>query len=296
MKVQIAHVATKAEAERLAAEGWEPIECSFGTEGSALGRFALDHHGEESGREGVALRAWRDHHGALESDPRFVTTGDADEDATFAIACLAGLLPHPSRGGRDLGPLAELINAMDVDPILAGPTLENHPFGAVYLLWGHLSSGARDATAFHAGIDRWRALLAKSAPGAILAAASAQEAERVRLARTAMVGRVGDHVALVESELAWGFDVWYSETPGTPFVVAFDPASGSVTIGCRDARTAERFLGPGGLKALWGAMPKGWGGRESIGGGPRGVRLSRTDALEAAATLSELVSAASPAG
>lgn len=296
MKVQIAHVSTKPEAERLAAEGWEPVECSFGTEGSVLGRFCLDHHGEESHRDGVALRAWRDHHGALESDPRFVTTGDADEDATFAIACLAGLLPHPSRGGRDLGALAALINDMDVDPIRTGPSLADHPFGAVYLLWGHLASGAQDATAFHAGVDRWRTLIGRSAPGAILAAAAAQEAERVRLARAAASGRVGDHVALVESELAWGFDVWYSEAPGTPFVVAFDPSSGTVTVGCRDVGTAERFLGPGGLKALWAALPRGWGGRESIGGGPRGERLSRTQALEAAATLSELVSAASPAG
>lgn len=294
MKVQVAHVTSKHEAERLAAEGWEPVECSFGTEGSVLGRFALDHHGAESHREGVALRAWRDHHGALEGDPRFVVTGDADEDATFAIAALAGILPHPSRGGRDLGGLAALINDMDVEPIRTGPSLADHPFGAVYLLWGHLSSGVQDASAFHAGIDRWRALLGRSAPGALLAAASAQESERIRLARAAEAGRVGEHVALVESELAWGFDVWYSERPGTPFVVAFDPTSGSVTVGCRDAATAERFLGPGGLKALWSALPGGWGGREAIGGGPRGVRLDRTQALEAAATLSELVSAGAP--
>ena len=232
MEIKVKHVSTREEAADLAIAGWEPIECSFGTEGSVLGRFALDHHGDESGREGVALRAYRDHFGALEHDPRFVVTGDADEDATFAIGALCGILPHPSRGksARDVSGLAALINAMDVDPISAGPSVSDHPFGAAYLLWGQLASGTQDATAFHAGVDRWRLLLGPSAPGALMAAAAAQESERVRMARSAHHGLLGEHVALVESDLAWGFDVWYSERPGTPFVVCFSPMSGSVTM------------------------------------------------------------------
>ena len=55
------------------------------------------------------MRGYRDHQGARVEDPRFVVTGRADADATFAIAALAGLLP--SKAEIDLGELADLEEA-----------------------------------------------------------------------------------------------------------------------------------------------------------------------------------------
>ena len=275
------------------AEGFEPVECSFGTHGSVMGPLEMDHHGEFSGREGVALRAYRDHFGARKADPRFVVTGAADADACFCIAALVGVLPHPSRaaelekappsvkaaGTKDISALAALVNLVDIAPI--GVRLEEVEGGATLLLWNQLSSSAQDATAFHAGVDRWRALLGR-APKALLAAAKTEEGLRVAEARKAeILWKAKDgRVAVVESP-AWGFDVWYAEV--APVVVAYVAANGNVTVGAPDMAAAENFFGPGGLKNVFAKLqPPGWGGREAIGGSPRGVKLSREQAIEAA--------------
>lgn len=294
MKLQIVWTADKAEADRLVSEGFEAVECSFGHFGSSMGPLAMDHHGTESHREGVAIRAYRDHFGARAADPRFVVTGAADADACFCIAALCGILPHPSRAPefekapppvkasntKDLTKLSELVNQVDVAPI--GVRCEETEEGVMLLLWNQIASSAQDATAFHAGIDRWRSLLGR-APKALLAAAKTEEANRVAEARKATVERISPQVAFVESPV-WGFDVWYAEV--APVIVAFVAANGNVTIGCPDTETAEMFFGQGGLKNVFPQLqPQGWGGREAIGGSPRGMKLTREQAREAAVTV-----------
>ena len=82
--------------------------------------------------------------------------------------------------------------------------------------------------------------------------------------------------------------IWYSEQPGTSIVVAYVPDQGQVTVGCRDLATAERLLGPGGLKNVFHKLePHGWGGRETVGGGPRGVALTRAQARAAAERIAD---------
>lgn len=295
--LQIVHTSNLVVARELAARGFCPIECSIGGE-SVIDSLAMDHHGAESHREGVALRAYRDHFGVRMDDPRFVVTGAGDADATFAIAALCGLLPHPSRaaefekapppvkasGTKDISTLAALVNKVDTAPI--GVRLEETEEGSMLLLWNQLGSGAQDSTSFHAGVDRWRCLLGR-APNALLEAAKAEEANRVAEARKAEVIRISEKVAVVESA-AWGFDVWYAEA--APIIVAYVASNGNVTVGVRDAEAAERFFGPGGLKNVFGKLqPQGWGGREAIGGSPRGAKLTREDALVAAKAVTEAI-------
>mgnify|MGYP001603170830 CR=1 FL=1 len=301
MRIEIIHTNLPAKAAELAAKGYEPVECSFGVHGSVLGPLALDHHGTESHREGVAIRAYRDHFGVLADSPRFVVTGDADADATFAIAALCGLLPHPSRASelsskpsymsdplvRDVTDLASLVNTRDTDPFTV--KLADHPWGATLLLWQQLATGEEDESGFHAGVDRWRLLSGFKAPRLLLDAAFEQEQERVAQARAATTNMVTKNVGFVDAS-GFGFDVWYSEKPGTPIVVHFDPAEGQVMVGCRDLEAAERLLGKGGLKNVFARLePKGWGGRETVGGGPRGVSLSRAQARVAAETIADAV-------
>ena len=101
------------EACRLRDEGYEPIECAFGQYGSVLGPLCMDHHGTESHREGVALRACRDAYGARANDLRFVVTGAPDADAVLSIIALSALV----RREQLASDFYELVNAYDTDPI-----------------------------------------------------------------------------------------------------------------------------------------------------------------------------------
>jgi hypothetical protein len=296
--LQIIHVSDKTAAETLRDAGYCPVECSFGHLGSVVDNLKMDHHGALSHLTGVAVRAYTELFGARKDDPRFVVTGAADADMTFAIASLIGILPHPSRAeefasapppvktsmARDLGTLAALVNQVDIAPI--GVRLEESDEGCTLLLWNQLSGSVQDATAVYGGVDRWRTLLAGRPLKALLAATKQEESDRVAVARQAKVERVSEQVVLVESA-AWGFDVWYAEH--APVVVALTPNQ-NVTIGCPDNVTAERLLGQGGLKSIFDQLkPEGWGGRESIGGSPRGAKLTREQALEAARTIAGFV-------
>ncbi len=294
------------EACRLRDLGYEPIECAYGQHGSVLGRYELDHHGDESHREGVALRACRDLYGARADDPRFVVTGTPDADAVLAIIALAGLVP------RDRIPLAfyVLVDEHDTDPI--GKDLLATDTGEM-LAWFNQRPGLyNNERGFRAALDEMQRLL--------LSGISPAERDRVRradLARrrkavdgvVALYDRAGtpldppddptEHpvrrgpaaiagqprIAVVKSTV-WGFDVWYRTAP---VVVSYASRMAKVTVGCPDLDTAVRLFGPDGLMHAWRALGKGWGGRETIGGSPRGVRLGVSEADKTAHALVELL-------
>ena len=90
--MEIQYTDSFEEALSLRDQGYEPIECAFGSYGSVMGPLNLDHHGEESHREGVAIRSCRDFLGARSHDPRFVVTGTPDADAILSILALAFIL------------------------------------------------------------------------------------------------------------------------------------------------------------------------------------------------------------
>jgi hypothetical protein len=282
--VQISWTADLAEARRLIASGHEPVECAFGAS-TVTGALGLDHHGPDAPADGVALRAYQAMFGARQHDPRFVVTGRADADACFAIAALCGLLPHPSQtgtradglGARDLSGLADLINRVDTAPI--GIHLAEEEWGPHLLLWNRMASCVGDALAFLGGVDRWRAIVERPHP-ALLQTATTEERERVARARQAEITLISDQVAVVLSDV-WGFDVWYDEV--APVILTFDHATGRASVGCRDERAARRLFGAHGLVSVFPKLaPPGWGGREAIGGSPRGTPLSWPEVLAAA--------------
>ncbi len=295
---EIQHVPAAQDAEHYRNLGCCPVECSFG-ENSIVDALQMDHQGALSHLESVAVRAYRDHFGSRRTDPRFVVTGAADADATFAIAALAALLPHPLRRvefskspeflreawTRDISGMAALISRADVDPI--GLRLEESENGLLLLLFKHLSSGEHDAISFYAGVDHWRLLLDAIPPVRLLEAVEASEQERVAEARAAQVQIISPDVAFVESK-AWGYDVWYAEV--RPVIVAYQAGEGRVSIGCRDLATGQRLFGPQGLRTVFPHLqPPGWGGRETICGSPRGARVERDEALTAAKQVALLI-------
>lgn len=279
----IVHVTNVDEARALVAQGYCPVEFSAGQ--SVVDHLQMDHHGAYSHLEGVAVRAFRDHLGARANDPRFVVTGAADADATFAIASLAGMLP-----AGDWSALADLINRVDCDPIgtvkLKG--LAESPEGQMILLFNQVASSAQDAAAFYAGVDRWRSILGRK-PWALLQAVGEEDASRRARAAAAEERRLplspSVDILIVESEV-FGFDVWYNRAP----VVLAKTPNGNVTVGCVSVTIAEAIFGPGGLKNVFARHTKpGWGGREAIGGSPRGQAMSAEDIESFVETMRKVV-------
>lgn len=307
---------TSSEISNLIAQGFCAVECSIGG-ASLVDDLQMDHHGTLSHLEGVALRAYRDHFGARRDDPRFVVTGICDADAAFAIAALAGLLPHPSRseefakaappvkaaGCRDITGLAELVNKVDTDPI--GIDLGSVSEGDKLLLWGALFGGADNNLLAAAAVGGWVQLLARPpfALAPLLAAAKDTETARRAEAQKDWEERgsqTGD-VGVVTNSRAWGFDVWYGRQTdhapndrrgwARPVVIALIESMGGITLGCPNNEVAEQLFGPGGLKNVFSrldAIAPGWGGREAIGGSPRGLKMTEANVQRAA----EIVTAA----
>ena len=289
-----------AEIRNLVAEGFCPVECSIGGE-SITDDLMMDHHGDLAHLESVAVRAYRDHFGARADDSRFVGTGVADADMCFAVAALAGIIPHPERQvaetlpppvkaslTRDLSGLAETIGRVDVSPIgLDIPSMEG---GEILLTWNAMTASARDSLGFQAGVGLWRSLLEghPAQLGPFFSAARDAEANRrqASLADLDERGVVIDGVLVIKESRTFGFPEWYGRREDQPFdapegwehpvVLAWLERGRNVTIGCPNKEVAEAIFGPGGLgkNVLPNLQPEGWGGREAIGGSPRGAELT----------------------
>lgn len=286
-------------------DGFCPVECSIGGR-SIIDHLEMDHHGDYSYLESVAIRAYRDHYGARISDPRFVIAGVADADATFACAALAGLLPHPDKQvaatvaphiaaglKRDLSDLAGTVAMVDTNPIgLNIPALTG---GDVLMVWNAMSQGARDNAAAACAVQLWVNLLTgnQNQLRPYFAAAAGAETERVLLAQEDFEKRstIVHGIPCLTDSKVFGFDQWYGldqRSPHTdirgwsnPVVLALN--KNSITVGCPNDNVAEQLFGKGGLKNVFSKLePAGWGGRESVGGSPRGEAMTEEQMFEAA--------------
>ena len=304
----------------LAAVGYCPVECSFGGT-TVVNELELDHHGSMSHLESVAIRAYRDFFAAREEDPRFVIN-HIDADSIFAVASLAGLLPHPQSKyaatlpaflqktwQQDLLPLAETIAIMDTDPI--GRDVLGMPFGAVLITWEALfGANATDELSAYAAVEGWRRLLTQASTKAFIAAAERAEADRraVALADLAERGRkTGKALAICNSRV-FGFAEWYNRKVeagqpdeakgwGNPIVVSLVEATGALTFGMPNKAVAEEIFGKGGLTRVFAALNEiyqleagnGFGGRDTIGGSPRGRKMTETDLAKAVEVINGLL-------
>lgn len=280
-------------ARKLRDAGYEPIECAFGQFGSVMGALNMDHHGTESHREGVAIRACRDHYGNRQSDRRFVVTGAPDADAVVAIIALAGLLPQ-SALIRDF---YELVNAFDIDPI--GIDLFSQPHGAELAWFNHIQGMEQSAQGFHQGVTAMMRVLTQGLTNKErdkTVRSDRARRERAEQGVRALLNISGHHLSrpvppfgsvrrageafrddarlVVTQSPVWGFDVWYRMAP---IVVSYVQRLQKITVGVVDTHTAIELFGPSGLMEVWQDLGQGWGGRESIGGSPRGESLSLED-------------------
>jgi hypothetical protein len=258
----------------------------------------MDHHGTESHRPGVAIRACGDDFGARREDPRFVVTGTPDADATLAIVALAGLIERDQ-----LAPgFPELVDRHDMAPIGLDLLQEEH---GPLLLAFQQTRLERGLPGFEAAVQRMIALIQNGLDAEGIRRALGTERSRQERAMKSLVAlfdpggferppsAVEEHpveqtppaVAFVHGSV-WGFDIWYR---WAPLVVSYSSRLEKVTLGCVNAERAQELLGEGGLLSVYPDLGIGWGGREAVGGSPRGVALELKDAENTARTLAVLL-------
>jgi hypothetical protein len=293
--IRIKIVNTYESAIALRDEGWTPVECSFG-DMSVVNEFKLDHHGPYRELEGVAIRAYRDLFAKLKHDPKFVVTGFPDEDATFAICSLAGIIPHPSFAGKfpsapenvqivsqmDLTSIAILINDVDLDPNLALSLIDSYR-GRIVLSWrqqGH--KNCRDKLAWYGGIDRWRTILTSQNSDFINAAIDSQVANIEKVLK-ANAQEISERVVVVDfSNLGPNsiyYRVWLDKYP---ILVAYMGSSynqGNCSFAVSSSEKAKELLGKRGLINVYQHLyPGDCGGREIIGGSSRTLAITWDEA------------------
>ena len=282
------------EALALRDAGYEPIECAFGSYGSVMGPLALDHHGNESHREGVAIRSCRDFFGARKEDPRFVVTGTPDADAILCLLALSGVLK------ADLVPegFPELVDIHDRNPIGLDLTISEN---GLLLLAFNQQSLSRKKRGFEEGVERMHQLLSQGLDDEQKRRILGTERSRMRRAHESVkkvIGVGGNElpidgcldsqepaVALIFGAV-WGFDIWYQYAP---VVVSYSARLEKVTIGCPGPQKAEELFGSGGLLNVYPTLGEGWGGREAVGGSPRGEKRVYEDAEATAHQIARLL-------
>ncbi len=296
-----------------------PVECSFGCK-SVVDGLQMDHHGEMSHLESVAIRAYRDFFGRNTDKPFVVNHIDADN--TFAIAALSGLLPHPDNRyaeqlpenlravwQKDVSALAETIAIVDTDPI--GRDILSMPFGEVLVTWNAMyGNGAEDELSALAAIQGWRWLLTNRNAAPFIKMAAELENSRVDNALLDLRerGEKFGAVMLINGSRVFGFNEWYQrrddeDCPGhidgwdNPVVISLVENAGNITIGCPNQRVAEKLFGLGGLKNVFARLNtvfglsgnNGFGGREVIGGSPRGRVMTQDELRLTARTVDQMI-------
>ena len=294
--LQIAVVDTPEEATEWLKKGYTPIECSFG-ETAIVDELQMDHHGSLSHLEGVAVRAYRDYFGTRAERPWFVVTGFPDEDATFAIAALAGVIPHPTRAQelqdapadvrvgatRNLIRIAERINEIDLNPDLAVKLPDTH-WGRLILTFrqqGHPTNC--DRTAWFGGVDRWRNILTAQSEDFVGVAAHVLE-ERLKEVQNAKSKIISEDVAVVDFSRFGKNSTYYEQwTRDYPLIVAFiggPEGLGVCSFVGRNLASLKPLLGAAGFMPYYLALqPPGCGGREVIGGSSRSRLVSWDEAI-----------------
>lgn len=113
-------------------------------------------------------------------------------------------------------------------------------------------------------------------------------------------------VVYVAPSKVWAFDIHFQRNKEVEdfnqldawkhhVVMAWVPGLEKVTISCPNLAIAEKVFGNGGLCNIFSIMPKYngecWGGRQTVGGSPRGVKITQEQGKEAFDVLCEYLKA-----
>lgn len=272
--IEISFVTTSREATSMMLQGYTPVECNFG-DISITDRYDLDHHGKFSHRPAVAVQA-----ATMKLSnfiTKFVVTGEADLDAIYAIGVLSGAItPH-------IG-FAEAIGKVDTDPVHYD--WENDEYAKYIAYFEECSEKEQSYSSFYKNLN----LLVR-----IVENPNAKEIEdsyKAFLFKMKTPPRVdelfGNGIGFLKMEK--DFQEVLNSYKLVDIIVAL--CDDQIVIGVESKEKAEQILGKGGLNNIWPLLTKeikdpidekkAWGGRENIGGSPRGMKMTSEHGYQAA--------------
>ena len=274
-KVTFVYANNLGEAEKARNEGFEPVECAFGLV-SVVGPRELDHHGAYSKNEAVSIKAAKlaiggDRHG------KFVVAGRPDHDQIYACAVLSSSIPAVLAE-------AEAVAEMDTDPIGRDRTSSRYLND---LLFEQTTKNlSRDCSGAYQALALLVDIYTRAPSQEELSIALDLERKRRECMLEQIVACEEGKVALAISDER-GFGEWYTRAP---IVVLYNPAKKSITLGLNPKKGSPFFdyngfdlLGASGFMPIYSEFDKATrksssGGREVVGGSPRGVSMSQEDA------------------
>ena len=263
-------------------EGFVPIEMSEGTH-SFVDFRRLDHHNEYSAQPSACITAMNFWGALAEENPVRLMVNHADSDCVITGLTLLGLLPRELH--EKLNPEVGLL---DTEPV--GIDYTKLKFSGPIRVWKTaMQSVKQSGWCWLYGLSLWIDLLERpEAYQSQIDRLDAMEEDRVRKAledyEHAVIGPSG-RVALVAPSRVRGYEVQFFRQPDHPLdsldgwrhwcVIAYVENAHNVLLSCPNPQVAEAAFGPGGLKNVFPLLPsidgKDWGGREAVGGSPRGV-------------------------
>lgn len=269
VKLEVQVAKTVDEALYLKEQGYIPVECVYGSQ-SVVDCYEMDHHNDYWDLEPVSLRAYRDHYGVARTDPRFVVGPKADLDATFAIAALAGLVPHPKHRWAKRYPinacnhlqLAQMIARRDDEPLFNLPVGRNHNANVIAYWESKRRKSSHEAN-YYQCVSAWWDLLAKLTPQQIVAQISdykQHQDERIKAAQECKVEAIGNGVGFVSAAI-WGFDQWLIDYD---IIVSHQCARNRILLSAKSKQRAIELFGKRGLLELRNHISGQWGGRANM--------------------------------
>ncbi len=269
------------EIEKLISEKVIPIEMAEG-DISYIDDFCLDHHNDLSYLPAASITALQYYGKAVKDNTVRIMVNHVDADSVVCGLTIMGLISKDILEAFNLD-----IAILDVDP-MSVKAIEL-PYGKQIQIWKNaMSSVKQSGWAYLYGMQLFIDILEN--PNLYqrkMDAAEEQERNRIEAAiqdlKEGIFAYNGKIVVIPESNV-FGFDVHYGRDSYHSInslqgwkrccVIARVPKSGTVTIGCPNKEVAEELFGNGGLLNVFPKLPKinnkSWGGRESIGGSPRG--------------------------
>ena len=263
-------------------DGFVPIEMAEGRHTFADAK-CLDHHNEYSDMPSACMTALKYYGELAGMDPAKIMVNHTDSDSVMTGLTLLGLMP--------LNILEELnpeIGILDTEPLIAD--VENMKYFGLISLW-KLSMGSvkQSGWSWLYGLHMWLDLyFHKDRFERLRDELQKYESERREIAlneyNAAKISPSGRVVAIINSKVK-GYDVQFMRQKEYPplalegwrhwCIVSYVEKSGVIMLSCPCCKVAELAFGPGGLKNILPLLPKidgkEWGGRESVGGSPRGV-------------------------